>query len=323
MINKEKYETFLKRKYAPVYSQPWWMDAVCLPENWDVWLYEQNGEIWAAMPYYMERRGDYLYITKAPLTQNNGIIFSHRNNISSVGQSAFEEKVIDAACEFIESLKLGVYEQQYQYSFKNYLPFFWNGYQAVPRYTYVIDRDINKEDAWGQLSSNYRNKVKKGQKNGIFSEEVSCEEFYREHEKVFLKQGLKCPFSHELWERLYNGCAERQQGKIFCYRDAESCIMSLLFLVWDSKSAYQLLGGNMPEFQRQDTYDALIWKAICFAKEKGLVYDFEGSMIKRISKSFREFGGTPRLYFRIRKIFHKEIAYRECEEYCKKIDGDA
>ena len=57
MSNKEKYKEFEEKSYVPIYSQNWWMDAVCLPENWDVWLYEKEGDICAAMPYYKEQRG--------------------------------------------------------------------------------------------------------------------------------------------------------------------------------------------------------------------------------------------------------------------------
>ncbi len=38
MTNKEKYQAFCEHTYVPIYSKPWWMDAVCGPENWDVWL---------------------------------------------------------------------------------------------------------------------------------------------------------------------------------------------------------------------------------------------------------------------------------------------
>ena len=64
--DRKKYNQFCKRVYVPIYSKSWWMDAVCLPENWNVWLYEKEGDICAVMPYYKEQRGKYRYITKAP-----------------------------------------------------------------------------------------------------------------------------------------------------------------------------------------------------------------------------------------------------------------
>ena len=128
MDNKEKYEKFCNKVYVPIYSKPWWLDAVCGPENWEVWLYENENEIFAAMPYYKEQRGEYSYITKALLTQNNGIIFKYPDGAKSVAKQIYEEKVIDEACKFIKSLNVDVYEQQFHYSFKNWLPFYWNRY---------------------------------------------------------------------------------------------------------------------------------------------------------------------------------------------------
>ena len=79
------------------------------------------------------------YITKAPLTQNNGIIFKIDNSAKPETIAKFQEHVIDAANIFIESLMLDVYEQQFHYSFDNWLPFLWNKYTALTRYTYVIE----------------------------------------------------------------------------------------------------------------------------------------------------------------------------------------
>ncbi|MCI8280178.1 MAG: GNAT family N-acetyltransferase [Lachnospiraceae bacterium] len=312
--NKEKYEIFCQKTYVPIYSKPWWLDAVCGKDNWDVWLYEKEEEIFAAMPYYMERRGEYRYITKALLTQNNGIIFNYPEGAKNIARQKFEEKVIDAACEFIEGIKLDVYEQQYHYGFDNWLPFYWNKYEAITRYTYVLEDLKDLEAVWLNISSKYRRGIKKGMKNGVFHRGLDYKIFYQEHEKVFLKQGLECPFSFKQWERIYTACREHGAGEILYANDKEGNIASVLFLIWDEQSVYHLLGGNIPEFQRLETYDALVWEGIKFASQKGLKYDFEGSMIKRISKSFREFGGNPMPYFRIRKVFHPEIMREETEK---------
>lgn len=313
MTNKEKYDEFCKTVYVPVFSQTWWMNAVCGPENWDVWIYEKGMETVAAMPYYRQRRGKYNYITKAVLTQNNGIIFKYPDGAKAVAKQHYEEEVINAACDFIEMLGVDVYEQQYRYSFKNWMPFLWNKYIAITRYTYVIENTDNLNDVWDNISSKYKGKIRKGKRNCHMEMDIDKEEFYREHEKVFLKQDLKCPFSRELWFRLYEECKKHESGITMGARDEEENLQSLVFLVWDENSVYQILGGNMPQYQRQDTYSYLIWKGIELAAEKGLAYDFEGSVIKRISKSFREFGGEPRPYFRIRKVFNPEIMREEAE----------
>lgn len=321
MTNKEKYIQFCSRAYVPIYSKPWWMDAVCEPEKWDVWIYESGGNILAAMPYYIERRGEFRYITKAPLTQNNGIIFNmdRNQNAKVAAQSKFEEHIINEANRFIESLSLDVYEQQYHYSFNNWLPFFWNRYTAITRYTYVIDNTFDIEDVWNGMTPNYRKNIKKGYRIAKVIEGHDIDEFWRLHQKIFEKQGLECPFQYELWMRVYNACLQNNCGKILYAEDNDNNILSVLFLVWDEQSVYQLLGGSIPAYQHLQTYNILTWEGIKLASQMGLKYDFEGSVIERFAKSMRQFGGKPMPYFRIRKVFNPDIIRAEAEEQIQEI----
>ena len=321
MTNKEQYSEFCTQTYVPIYSKPWWMDAVCGPENWDVWLYRAGNEIMAAMPYYMETRGGYRLITKAPLTQNNGIIFKKDEMRKPVSQAELEEKVINEACLFIESLKLDVYEQQFHPSFQNWQPFFWHYYTNMLRYTYIIPYTENLEEIWDSFTSNCRKNIRKGHRLTQVSTDLTADNFYKAHEQVFARQGLPCPFTRTLWNRLYYACTENQAGQLFCARDFEGNIHSLLFLVWDEKSVYHLLGGYMPEFSSSQSYSSLTYHGICFAHERGLAYDFEGSMIRQIAVAFRQFGGIPTPYYRIRKVFNPKIIHSEAEEYARRVKG--
>lgn len=320
LLNKDRYCMFCEKTYVPIYSQPWWMDAVCGAGNWDVWLYEEGGRIAAAMPYYLEERDHGLYITKAPLTQNNGIIFSYTKNAGKIARAKFEERVIREALQFVDTLGLAVYEQQYQTSFVNWLPFYWNGCSAIPRYTYTINPESSLEVIFDGLSKSCKKKIRKGMKGGTLRRGMMPDRFFDEHEKIFAKQGLSCPFSRGLWKKLFNACAQHDCCEIFWFETSNYEVASLLFLVWDDKRLYELLGGSIPEHQSLDTYSALIWSCIEFAHKKGLIYDFEGSMIERISKSFREFGGNPELYFRIRKVYSSDVVKMESERQILAIE---
>lgn len=320
MTNKEKYEVFCQSTYVPIYSRCWWLDAVCGPEHWDVWLYggSENGKgIEAAMPYYMETRGKYRYITKAPMTQTNGIQFLEKPEQKAVARAAAEERAINAACEFIESLGLDVYEQQYPPTFQNWQPFFWNHYTNILRYTYIIPDTSDMERVDRSISSKYRRAIRKGQRLTQVYTDIQPEEFFVEHQKVFSRQGLSMPFSKEFWLRLQHTCEEHEAGQMFCARDLEGNIHSVLFLVWDERSMYHLCGGYIPEYSSSQSYPALTYHGIRLAHEMGLAYDFEGSMVRQIAVAFREFGGVPTPYYRIRRVFNPEIVRKEAEDYIR------
>lgn len=318
---KAAYADFCATCYVPIYSQPWWMDAVCGAEHWDVWLHESGGGADAAMAYYLEEREHGLYITKAPLTQNNGISFQYPEGQGAVGRAKFEEKIIRAAMEHVDSLGIAVYEQQYQTSFANWLPFSWCGCKALPRYTYCIADTSDLDTVWAGLTSSYRKNIKKGRRNCTV--EV-CEDpvlLYDEHAKVFARQGLPVPFDRNLWSRLWESTRANGVARALVARAEDGGVASLLFLVWDERRLYHLLGGTMPGYNGLETYNALTWEGIELAHEKGLAYDFEGSMIERISKSFREFGGEPQLYFRIRKVYNADVVRMEAEAEASRLIG--
>ena len=125
MTNKERYKILCeKEKTIPLFSQYWWMNTVCKENEWDVFLIGDEKNIIAAMPYYITIRDNKKIITKAKLTQNNGIWIKYPENQKLSTKLSYEEKIIDQVCDFIESLSLDKYEQQYHYNFTNWLPFF-------------------------------------------------------------------------------------------------------------------------------------------------------------------------------------------------------
>ncbi len=323
MINKQLYKTFCSETYVPIYSQPWWMDAICGAQNWNVWLYSKGDSVLAAMPYYFENRGNYKYITKALLTQNNGIIFREDDSRKRVNQAKFEEEVINAACDYIDSLDLDVYEQQYQTSFVNWSPFYWRNYSCMLRYTYIIHDTSDLEYIENGFTQDLKRNIRKGQRLTSISDEIDYKEFYRLHEMVFSKQGLKCPFSEDLWERLYLSAKNNDSGEIYSAVDTDGNVHALLFLVWDERCVYHLLGGSMPEFTTSQAYASLTYHGIKTAHNMGLKYDFEGSMIERIAKSFRRFGGEATPYYRIRKVFNPEIMKMENDNNLSKLQSQS
>lgn len=320
MTNKEAYQSFVELNRVSIYNQPWWLDAICGPENWDVWLYRKGNEVLAAMPYYMEKRGAYRYITKAPLTQNNGIVFRHDPGAKLQKRASFEEKVVDAAVQWLDEQGLDVYEQQYAHTFTNWQPFFWNRFKCVLRYTYIIEDTSDMELVMQGYSAKLRNDMKKGQKNTATVEILDPDAFFREHEKIYAKQGLSCPFSYELWIRLYHACAENASATTLCIRNHQGEVSSLAYFVWDADYVYLLMGGGIPEHSQENTFSYLVHKGIELASEQGKGFDFEGSMIKRIAKAFRDYGGVPMPYYRIRKIYNPEIIRSEAEQEIAALD---
>lgn len=312
MTDKERYLDFCQKNYVPIYSKPWWMDAVVGPDNWDVFIIEEGGAFWSAMPYYITEKNGYKAITKAPNTQNNGIIFSYPDGQKLQAKLSFQEKCIEKTCDYIESLGLAKYEQQFHYSFQNWLPFFWRGYHSIVRYTYVIDTHADWEVIEGNYTAVVRNELKKSKRFVSMQEdEPTVEQFYAINKMSFERQEKEIPYSMEFVKSIYTVCKNNNAGQIIAAADADGHIHSVAFLVWDEKSLYYLLNGTNPEYKSSQANYFLINEGIKIAKKKGLLFDFEGSVIRPIEKAFRGFGGEPKAYFRISKTFDPKLLQEE------------
>lgn len=307
MTNKEKYKIFCDYEdvYVPVFSQSWWMDAACGEENWDVYVVERGGIYVAAMPYYLEVQDGYKRITKAKNTQNNGIIMRYPEGQKYVTKLSYEEKIIEEIIVFIESMDIDKYEQQFHYSFSNWLPFFWNHYEEVTRYTYVIEDTSDIKMIENNYASNVRKNLKKSKKIvHLKKEEISIETFFELNKMSFERQGKTIPYSLEFVRRIYKAGKENDAVKILAAEDGQGNIHSVAMIVWDKQSVYYLLNGTDPKYKSSQANCFLIHESIKFASRLGRKFDFEGSVIKQIEKAFREYGGIRKPYFRIYKIFH-------------------
>ncbi len=304
---KNKYNIFCGKTYIPIFSKPWWMDAVCGENNWDVYVLEKSGTYMAAMPYYIEMRGGFRILTKARHTQNNGVIFNYPQNQKYCSKLDFEEKCINAVCDFIESLELDKYEQQFHHSFTNWLPFKWRGYSEMLRYTYLIEDTSNIEKIEADFSYEIRNEIRKAEKYVVVKEDLSIDELYRINKLSYDRQGVKIPYSLDFLKRIDNACAAHNCRKNFYACDNYGNIHSIVYIVWDEKTAYYLLSGSDPEFKSSQSNSLLIRESIRYASKLGLQYDFEGSVIKPIEHMVRAFGGIQKPYFRIYKVFNKNI----------------
>lgn len=312
MDNKKKYELFCKSVYVPVFSQPWWLDAVCGEDHWDVYLVERGGDYIAAMPYYLEKRNGYQIITKAKNTQNNGIIIKYPEKQKYTTRLGYEEKIINEIIDFIERLGIDKYEQQYHYTFTNWLPFFWKYYKEITRYTYVIESTKDMSQVEKNYSSNVRKNIRKAQKQVHICEfDISIEKFFEINRMSFIRQNKEIPYSLDFVKSIYEAGKKNQAVKIMAAEDKEGNIHSVVFLVWDKESVYYLLNGTNPEFKDSQANCFLIHESIKLASNMGKKFDFEGSVIKSIEKAFREYGGVRKPYFRIYKTFNKQL--REME----------
>lgn len=304
MINKQRYIEFSdSEKTIPIFSKGWWMDAVC-GDSWDVILIEENNRIIAALPYYLENNNGNKEIRKAVLTQNNGIWIEYPKGLKYEKKLSYEKNLMNLVIDKIESLNISRYQQYFHYSIKNWLPFYWRGYNQTTRYTYVIENTSNLETICSKFNSNVRKNLRKAEKYVKIKEGMEISKFYFLNKMTFERQGLQIPYSLEILEKLDEECRKKNARKIYYCIDEKKNIHSAIYFIWDGESVYYLMSGSVPNFRHSQSLTLLIYEGIKLANKMNKKFDFEGSMKENIENFFRQFGAVQKPYHNIYKKFN-------------------
>lgn len=282
----------------PLFLEPWYLDAVCSDGRWDAAVVEKAGRIVAALPYFLKQKWQWRYVAMPPLGRMMGPYLLPEYRVPRKEMSLLEE--------LLGLLPQGLvaFEQDFNYTAQNWLPFHWRGYRQTTRYSYVLD--INDLDiVWQNIAPDYRNqKIPKAREAVTLRTGGTLADFLQVHDLSYERQGLDAPVSHDLLSRLDEALSTRGQREIFFAADRQTgLIHSVAYLVWDKQSAYYLLAGDDPELRASGAGIFLAWEAIRYAHEtlKLPVFDFAGSMIQTIERVRRQFGAVQKPYFRVKK----------------------
>ncbi len=298
MDNCETYRRFCATAPdLPIFMQGWYLDAVCGVGNWDVVFVFKNEKIVAALPFFLKKKYRWQYVAMPPLAKMMGPYLLPEFR-SPRKETSILKNLLD------QLPPLAAFEQDFNYTAANWLPFYWRGFRQTTRYSYVLALDDLKT-VQANLAPDYRNnKIPKAAEQVEVRTGCDLEQFFRVHNASFKRQDLEAPISFELLQRLDQALAQHQAREIFWAVDRQTgAIHSVAYLIWDQQSAYYLLAGDEPALRRSGAGILIAWEAIRYTRQTlGLSgFDFAGSMIQPIERVRRQFGAVQKPYSRVQK----------------------
>lgn len=299
---KNKYREFCQQEPSvPLFSQAWWMDAVCGEDGWDVIVIEKDQQVVATLPYSIRHKLGCRFVTQPLLTQTNGPWISRPASDKTTTIVSHEIKLLSELTEHLNTKKFTYFNQHFHHSISNWLPFYWAGYRQSTRYTYVIEKLDDLTAVYGSFTDVRRNDIRKAEKavKVIETEDVGL--LHDLVSKTFERQHLRMPYSLNLLQIIDQACREHACRKIFLAHDAEGNLHAAVYIVWDANTAYYLLGGADPTYRNSQATSLLLWNAIRFASQVSKSFDFEGSMIKNVEMFCRSFGTVQKPYHNVYK----------------------
>lgn len=301
MTNKEEYRLFCEseKNNMPIYSQYWWMEAVCAEKSWDVLLVRNNRqEIIASLPYLFDEKVILKYVQMPVLTQTNGIYIKK-------GEEQRKDSITADLQSQIERLNLDVFYQNFPASPVDKDKFKEKGYTIKERTSYIIENTPDIIDLFKSLDQSKQRQIKKAQRNNLrlYRDKMTVEQFYAYHDHLLSKRGMRNQIPQIIFTRLAKKALERNQGCIWSIEGEDGETQSALFMVWDGQKAYYLVPANDRDYSTTGAPTMLTWEAIKWTMQKGKTFDFEGSMIPSIAKNYSQFGSTPTSYHQLVKTF--------------------
>ena len=263
----------------PLFLQAVWIDAAA-PGVWRVWTFEDGG-CRAFFVYVPGSKWCMRYVAPPLLTPCQGFWMLS-------GHAAFAERCQRDLLGRLRGMRLSLFEMNAAPGVA--LPLFEGaGYKRIPRVTYRIDDLQDLESVWKGVASSKRRQARKGDRAGLrLTVGMEVAEFYRmlrdDHGRVW----YPLPFLERL-------CAAviPSRGEILAATDPEGRHSAAALFVWDSRTVYYLAYANPPAFRGTGASSWLVWQAMRRYSAAGKeIFDFEGSMLRKVAASYRKFGAT-------------------------------
>ncbi len=293
MLDKPRYcEWAPSQPQLPIYMQPWWMDAVCAGKEWDAMLWvDENEDIVAAMPFLIRRRLGIRYILMPQQTQIGGIYLPDGNELTG-------EDIRSA----LDSLRLAYYQQHYPIDSPLPALLQQQGFKIKPKVTYRIEDLTDLNAVISRFSKNKRRQLEKALALHVVTD-LTAEQFYTFHTNCLRAQRKSISYSREFFLVLAQKSRKRGQSQIIAIADADNHLCAAAFAVWDKHSLNYLIPCYHPTYKDSGAGALLVLEAIKLARDKGVLFDFEGSSIRGVAQHYKQFGSTPSTFYNVQRYY--------------------
>lgn len=293
---KEIYASLALKESFPFQGQPWWLDAVCGRESWGAAIaFGDEGLPVGALPYGRTGWRGLPVLAMPPLTSYFPVWINAGRTQKLERSYHLENKTLK---QLISQLpRCWMVSQHYQPGFDNGLPFSFQGFRVLTRYTYILD-DLGDVARLNRgMESSVRNHIRKARQSVTVRRDGNWSELYEMIGHSFGRQGKKPPVSKELLQRADASLAERNMRTIYLAEDSRR-IHAAACVVFDGDRASFLASGAHPEYRSSGALYFLIWEALKDASRRVKTFDFEGSMHPPVERVFRSFGARRVPYLR-------------------------
>lgn len=299
--SRERYDELVARSpQGSIFATSWWLDAVA-PGSWRAHELEKGDELVAAWPTVV-RPGRWGELHGgARLTPFLGPLLPPGEGAR---RRSREIEAVEALLERIGGF--AYLEARCHPAFDYWTPLSWHGFTQTTRYTWRLPDLEDVEATFKGFRENVRGHIRAAEKRGLSVEDAPLEAFLALHEQRAAAQEDWSTTDRQTVERIESACRERDARTILLARDPDGQARAGALVVYDGRFAYYLMSATDGEVRGSAAL--VVWKAVKRAAERGVGFDFEGSMLPHVEPFVRGFGGVSTPYSVVRRTASRGFA---------------
>ena len=294
MTARERYDELVAESpQGSIFSSSWWLDAVA-PEAWEPHLLE-DGDLRAAWPTVLKRNRWARSISGFSDPISRTYLAAARGWQATLDERGAKHRGL------LESL--GPYahlEARCHPSFAYWAPLAWHGCTQTTRYTWRLTELADMaavESGCGPTSEATFARLASRASAWSRGTSTTCSSYTVPPRAAAMRRPRR---RGRTIEAIDGPASTRDARRVLVARGDDGQAHAAGYFVWDDDAMYYLVGVSDKELRSSGATSLLLWTAIELAAERGLIFDFEGSMIRSIERFFRAFGGAPAAYSVVR-----------------------
>ena len=303
MSNKDTYISFAKSQKLPLHIQPFWLDAVCGPKDWEVALsFSKEEKIIGVLPYFKQASKGLTFVKMPSFTDYLGpwIQLEHQEEMKRERRYVRSKHVL---VDLIAQLPKSTYFfQQLHPSCDDWLPFMQASFQQTTYYTYQIDLEQPVDAIFRQFRRNTRRNIITADSYLSLEESYDPSDLYQLVSTTFEQQGMQVRFSMQQLEKLVTALKDNKQGVIYYAKNKTNHRINAAVLVaWDDTNVYTILSASAEMSRDKPAPSWLNWQIIQGFVDSHQTLDFCGSIIPDIEHATIGMGGKRVPFYKIYK----------------------
>lgn len=269
---------------GPIFHQDWWL-SIASREKFSSIDIEMGGKVVSRFPFvrkktlgsYVIRMPKYTRTLGPQLSLPPSKTFRYEQNIRHVVERTVARLPKHHGVHFFLDP-----ENDSAFAFR------LAGFRVLQDYTFRITAEKTLDDVWKDCDQKTRNLIRTADKKLTVQQSGDVEPFITLSKREQPHSHHDFPLLRSLFDETYR---RGQAMALYAYEQDE--LVSAALVIWDNRTLYYWHSVRARKCRVPGMNMLLIWKAIEQAKERNLIFDFDGFGSVRTAKMLASFGQKP------------------------------